>query len=280
MDFNKYFDILNEYNKIERQEKEEKEEKVEKDCCDNPIIVFTDTYKVCENCAIVKKNDLEYQRPIKYLNNRFHLTTMISKSNRKYYHLNRLQKYNNYNYKEVTMLNSFKEIKKICNKFDLPSQIYDVAVTKYKDIYIDKGISSRDNIKKSIYLYCIIFSCDYHNQNKNLENMLNHIKVKKKHYHKAVKKVNKNDIIFIEELLDKKLIECKNNNIIIQKNDIITLYNNYSKYKLKLNKNSLILFLFYIKLNKNHEEFINIFKTTKITLNKFDNILKDIQQNQ
>lgn len=277
MDFNKYFDILNEHNKIERQEKEEK---VEKQCCYNPIIIYNDTYIVCENCAVVQKNDLEYDEPIKYLNNKFHLTTLISKSNKKYYHLNRLQKYNNYNYKEVTMINSFQEIKDICNQFNLSKQIYDVAITKYKDIYIDKQISSRDNIKKSIYLYCIIFACDYHNQNKNLEKMLNYINVKKKHYHKAVKKVNKNDIIFINDLLNKKLLECEKNNITISKDDIIILYNNYSKYNLKLNKNSLILFLFYIKLNKNHEDFINIFKTTKITLNKFDKILKNIQQNQ
>ena len=271
MDYQNYFDLLENHNTKNIKKKEDK--------CFNYfdhefVIDQENNIEVCTYCGETKKY-IEGDEPINHLNNKYHLTSMIvgGKNCRNNYVIKKLHKYNNYDYKEVTMNKSFKEIKKICDHFKLSNKIYNNSVCKYKNIFLDQNISSRDNIKKSVYIYCIVFSCDYNNIEIDVDNLINYLNLKRKHYIKALKKLDKNNTYFVKDLVESKIQTCLENNIVIDKKII---YNDYHKYivkNLKINKNSLILFLFYINLDIKNESFIEIFNTTKITVKKFNKIL-------
>jgi transcription initiation factor TFIIIB Brf1 subunit/transcription initiation factor TFIIB len=275
MNVEDYFKLLENHENKKKKEKVEKVEKVENH---EFIIEYENMIEVCVKCGLTKEY-IEKEEPIQYLNNKYHLTTIIvgGKNTRQNYTIKKLQKWNNYNYKEVTMTKSFKVIKDICNHFNLNGIIYNNAINYYKNIFLDKNISSRDNIKKSVYVFCIIKSCLNENKDVVLEDILDHIKVKKKHYLKALKKIDKNNIYFIKNIVEDKLKICLDNDLEIDEKDIYKDYNFFIKQDLKINKNSLILFLFYKNLNISNESFITIFNTTKITLKKFNKIIDSVK---
>lgn len=281
MDYEKYFKLL------EKKEKIEKIDKI-KDfvICNNcneknvKIIEYHNSLEICTNCGSCD-NFLEIIEPINYLNKNFHLTTIIvgGKCSTTNYKIKRLQKWKNYNYKEYTMTKSFEDIKNICNHLNLNNlnnKVYEISISKYKNIFLDKKISSRDNIKKAIYIYCIVFSCNYLNIKINVDDIINFVNIQKKHYLKGLKKVDKNNIYFIKKNVESKIKLCNDNNIYINKNIIYDEYYLYTKKNLKINKNSLILYLFFKNLNIPDKDFINIFNTTKVTIKKFNDLLNNI----
>lgn len=268
MDYEKYFKVLENHNKMEIKKEDEE--------CEHTFLIDYEYHtEICDKCGLSKPY-VEEIKPNTYLNKKFHLTTIIvgGKSSKKNYMLKKFQKYSNYNYKEVTMLKSFKEIKKICKHFNLNNKIYDVSISKYKNIFLDLNISSRDKIKKSVYVYCIIYGCNFYNIEIDVKDILNYIRIEKKHYLKALKKIDKNNIYFVKEIIDEKIDLCLKKGIEVNKKNIYEDYYRFVLDELKFNKNSLILFLFYKNLDITDEDFILLFNTTKITLKKFNNLKK------
>ena len=272
MEFEKYFKVLEKYE--EKKEKVEKVEKVEKH---EWVIDSENSYEVCVKCGLCREYT-EIEPTIKYLNNKFHLTTVIvgGKNTRENYVIKKLQKWNNYNYKEVVMNKSFGVIEKICDNFSLTKKVYFMAINKYKNVFLDDKISSRDKIKRCVYVYCILCSCEIYDIDIDIDDLLDYIKVKKKHYLKALKKIDKNNIYFIKNIVESKINICLENNIDVDINDIYNDYKSLKNTDMKINKNSLILFLFYRNINVSNEKFIELFNTTKITIKKFINLEKNI----
>ena len=274
-----------------------------KNCCNNPDINYNNTYTTCINCCKVSLDNFIYVEPNVYLNKKFHLSTTISGSS-KFNTLKRFHQWGNYNYKETTLMKTLKIFEIICNHFEINNIILDRSKFLYKTIYIDNKISSRSNIKNAMYIYCIYESCKEKNFKIDLEDLIDffdkniknkYIKkknIKKKkvkftidHYSKCLKKIekylnikNEDNTIFIDVKLKKKYEICIKKKLDINKIELITLYNKYKTYNTtkKINNNSIILGVIYllVKDKVNLKRFIKIFKTTKITLKKFFNLVE------
>ena len=274
-----------------------------KKCCETPDIRFDNTYYTCINCCKSSLDNIEYVEPNVYLNTQFHLSTTMS-GNSKYNKLKRFHQWGNYNYKETTLMKTLNIFEIICNHFKMNSRILCRSKFLYKTIYIDNKISSRSNIKNAMYIYCIYESCKEKNFKIDLEDLIDffdkniknkYIKkknIKKKkvkftidHYSKCLKKIekylnikNEDNTIFIDVKLKKKYEICIKKKLDINKIELITLYNKYKTYNTtkKINNNSIILGVIYllVKDKVNLKRFIKIFKTTKITLKKFFDLVE------
>ncbi len=267
--YNNYFNDLDNYFK------KNLEEKIIKECCDDQEIVKDNTYLCCINCGELKIDNFDCIIPNNYLNQRFHNCTLIQKSV-KYQYIRRLQHFQNYSYIEVTMLKSFKEIEDVCKIMKLTNNIFEGAKIKYKDIFMDLRISSRSNIKRAMYIYCVIYSCNYYKKVIDINVLFEIVKIKKKHYDKVLKKLEKNNIIFSYIKINKLVDICNKNDLNIDKELLIKKYKYMKKKKIKLNNNSILLGILYNMLEITELNFIKIFKTTKITLHKFNKI-KDLE---
>ena len=150
MDYENYFKKLNEH--------EEKEE-IKEDCCDNKktIIDEPNNIEICENCGNTEiYYELIQENYITQTNPHYKLTSVIPYSN-KFKHLNRLQKWQNYSYEENTALVSYKDIRIIGLEINLSNEIINNAIQLYKHFYINEKISTRNKIKKSLYIYCLFY---------------------------------------------------------------------------------------------------------------------------
>ncbi len=245
-----------------------------KKCCENQKL-YKDNYGyTCSKCGKVLKDNYDVIEPKVYLNQRFHNCTLINNCV-KFKNIRKLQKWSNYHYKEVVMEKSFQRIKDICQILDLNQKIINGSKIKYKEIFIDLKISSRSNIRKAMYIYCIYFSCKYYNVDINIEDLIKVSEINKIHYNKVLRKLEKKNIIHSEKKINKILKICKNNNITIEKEKLINNYNNFKLKKVKLNNNSIIIGVLFDMLDIKRKDFIKIFKTTKITLIKY-NKFKDL----
>lgn len=262
--YNNYFKDLDNYYNVKIDEEEPK-------CCDNHNIVIDNTYLSCTNCGETKIDNINYVTPKKYLNQRFHNCTIISSNVIKFKSIRRLHHFSNYSYKEVVMIKSFKEMNELCEKMKLSKKIFEGSKIKYKEIFLDLKISSRSNIKRGVYLYCIMFSCNYYNVDINIDELIKISNIEKKHYNKVLKKLEKKNVILSHSNINKFINICKKNNLKIDKKIIIKKYQDFKKKeKIKLNNNSILIGILFELLNIPENQFIKIFKTTKITLSKFN----------
>lgn len=266
--YNDYFNSLDNYF----NNKKDQEEYI---CCDNQNIVKDNTYLSCTNCGEITLDNLNYIKPKKYLNQRFHNCTIIN-SSVKFKSIRRLHHFSNYDYKEVVMQKSFKEIGELCNKIKVDKKTFEGAKIKYKEIFLDLKISSRSNIKRAMYIYCIFFSCKYYDIEVDIDKLIEISNIEKKHYNKVIKKLEKKNVILSHSKIDKIIYLCKKNHLKFDKKKLLTEYQKFKTNKIKLNNNSILLGLLYDIVNIPENQFIKIFNTTKITLYKFKKI-KDIQ---
>ncbi len=254
-------------------------------CCDKPDIRFDKTYHTCINCGISRLDNFEIETPNVYLNTQFHLSTIMSGGSGKHNKLKRFHQWGNHNYKETTLMKTLCLFETICKEFGIGERILGRAKFLYKTIYIDNKISSRSNIKKAMYVYCIYESCKENNFEIDLEYLLTYSNIKTEHYSKCLKKIekylnikNEDNTIFIDTKLKKKYEICIKKKLNVDKIELITLYNKYKEYNTtkQINNNSIILGVIYllIKDKVNLKRFIKIFKTTKITLKKFFDLIE------
>ncbi len=262
-------------------------------CCDNPDIRFDNTYYTCCNCGNSTMNNIEYHEPNIYLNQQFHLSTIMGGGGARHNKLKRFHQWSNHNYKETTLMRTLCLFETICKEFGIGERILGRAKFLYKTIYIDNKISSRSNIKKAMYIYCIYESCKENNFKIDLEDMIDYsnkdIKIEKlklttEHYSKCLKKIEKylnikndDNTIFTDTKLKTKYEICLKKKLNVDKIELITLYNKYKECNTtkQINNNSIILGVIYllIKDKVNLKRFIKIFKTTKITLKKFYDLI-------
>jgi transcription initiation factor TFIIIB Brf1 subunit/transcription initiation factor TFIIB len=168
------------------------------------------------------------------------------------------------------MKQTFGEITDICNKLKIGKKVIEGSKIKYKEIFIDLEISSRSNIKKAMYIYCIYFSCNYYNHKIDLDELISITDINDKHYSKVLKKLEKNNIIHSHKKIDKLIKKCKDNDLIIDKEKILERYRILKKNNIKLNNNSILLGIMFEMLDITEKRFIKIFKTTRITLEKYE----------
>ena len=238
-------------------------------CCENQELYKDNTSLTCYNCGEITIDNFDVVIPKTYLNQKFHNCTLINQSV-KFKNIRRLHHFQNYNYKEVVMKKSFSYITEICNKLKLSNTVIEGSKIKYKEIFLDLEISSRSNIKKAMYIYCIFFSCDYYNYEIDIEQIIEIVGIKKKHYNKVLKKLEKKNIIHSHKKIDKLLKICKENNLIINKEEMIEKYVIIKKKNIKINNNSILLGILNEMLKIKEKKFIEIFKTTRITLDKYE----------
>ena len=156
------------------------------DCCENMEKREKENYIVCISCGRMFPLIEETDPPI-YLNPRFQLKTYIKYSS-KFRNLCRLNMWS-MDYRENTANNSYNEIKKICEDYNLNDKIYSKACFLYKYIYIDRNITSRNKIKRSLYIICIKKSASYFSQKLNIKNVLEDNGLTFKNYQKAYGKI-------------------------------------------------------------------------------------------
>ena len=261
---------------------EKLEKKIEKkDCCENKELSLIDNFYVCINCAIVHNNDdyekLDNGKFFNTFNPKFQVSTKIEYKN-KYKKLYRLQKWNNYNYKENTLQESFRDIKKIGKKYNITIKLLDEACKIYNNIYMKENISSRNKIKKCIYIFCIYQTLFNNNctNDINIFNVLKDYKLSINNFNSCLIKLDIN-LFFLHEDMEKFIkITKENYKIDININYLIELYNqNLIKLKnnnIKINKTSLLIYIFYKLIKEeNIKNFINLFSISRMTLTKIIN---------
>ena len=266
--YNKYFEMMD----------EEKKEITKKECCNDKKILLIDYNYVCENCGVVldsTENEDICNGKFQVFNGSFILTTLIkgnySKQNRS---LMRLQKWNNYLYKEITLKKSFEEIKKILEEININDlDIFNNACYFYQKIY--QETSSRKNIKHCIYIYCIFNSCLMNKiYDINLFELLKDKKLSINNFNNAMNKLDKivENVYFLHSDIPKyqKILKEKYQKDISLIN-LIIIFNknikNISKIKIKLNYSSILIFTIYNLLD-NKDNFIINFNISKITMKK------------
>ena len=248
-------------------------------CCQNREMIddFVNNFSVCKNCGITETRQEILFEP-NYRNPKFKMSTTMTYM-KKYYKLYRLHMWANHDYKENNANNNYTEIEAICKNMSIANIVYQQACNLYKKIYIDDEISSRDNIKRCMYIYCIYrASIKYGEQPLDIFEMLKKCKLKTDNYNKATNKCEvkllindnmKDTITKIKEIYSLDIIQ----------HEFIERYNKLmDKLQEKcsrINKNTLLIITAFImieeKLNKRirKKQFLEQFNISETTLLKF-----------
>ncbi len=243
------------------------------ECCDNQSLI---TYQnegtiVCKNCGRCYTDNVEYIEIPSYKNPKFQLSTSIGfSSNPRHRTLVRLHNWNNYDYKENTANKSYKEIETLGKLMKLDHKTIEKANCYYKIIYIDNDTSSRNKIKKCIYIYCLYKASNFEI---DVISVLKENKLSINNFNKALLKIEDEEKLFLHNKMERFQNIFSTNYTEISIIDIIQKYNIYNEIvnsnNLKINNNTILLasFFWYIK---EQEDFMfeTLFKTTTLTINE------------
>ncbi len=275
MTFNQLDSILDEMNINPKKEIEPIP------CCDNRRIIHGTEWDVCINCGTcIDPHEIIIKR--QFLNPRYQMTTAIG-SGGKYKNVRRLHTWANYDYRENMANRNYKEIRDIGNGLNLHQKVLDNACFIYKSIYINKNVSSRNKIKRSLYIYCLARSCVEYHLTFDIIKMLGENGLSIDNYNKAISKVEDENKLFLNvNMVDKMKIAKDNWDIKFTLINIIELYNKNIRIskgaKLKLNNNSILIGSIYVLLdiskNKEDKKFLNLYNITFTTIKKFIKILE------
>ncbi len=255
---------------------------IKKKCCDNPEFLHNNTYKSCINCGVCKYNNIEEVDKIIHLNPNYNLTTEIGYCPSKYNNIRRIHKWKQRVHTEYTMMKELKNFDEVKEHFNIDECIIENAKHFYKKIYLDNKIYSRGNVRISIYIYCIYYTCVEFDFNIVLEELLHFFNVTLISYIKGAKKVEKElDIKFnlislqMEELLQEKYELCMLYLLEINEKDVLRLYNQKKIYKGKsidgkFTRKTIILGIYYqlLKSQLHIKEYCKIFGTSPDTIKK------------
>ena len=165
------------------------------DCCYNQSLIkdYTNGSVICENCGICYTDNIEYIDVPIYKNPKFHLSTKMSYLP-KWRSIHRLHNWSNYDYQENTANKSYKDIEELGIKLGLHNKQIQKATQYYKIIYIDNNTSSRNKIKKCLFLYCLYKASNY---KLNIIQILNDNNLTINNFNKAMTKINDEDKLFL-----------------------------------------------------------------------------------
>ena len=251
-------------------------EEIEEICCENPRYRFCDYYRTCINCGtMIPKDEIIIRN--QHLNPKYQLSTTIGYG-AKYKAIHRIHKWTNYDYRENMANRNYKEIREIGNKLKLNDKIINNACWIYKGIYINRNVSSRNKIKRSLYIYCLYASCvDYHTEFDIIATLKDN-SLSIENYNKALLKVNNENKLFLNPNMVKqykKVIDNWDKEITMK--DIIIEYNKMCKksknMKQRLNNNSILIGSIYNLLETDDKKFYKVFNITPTTIIKFKKIL-------
>lgn len=242
-------------------------------CCENPVIRNDGIMETCINCGSMNPYNEDIIKK-SFLNPRYQLSTNIG-YNSKYKNINRLHKWINYDYRENMANRNYEEMRGIANKLELDDWVINNACMIYKNIYIDKNISSRNKIKRSLFVYCLFKSCMFYNKDFDIIQTLKDNNLSIENYNKSLLKVEDDDKLFLNSnmmIYYKKMNDNFDTNITLS--NIINEYNRVCKIEKKnewrLNNNSILIGSIYNLLNlEDDKKFYKTFNITKITINKF-----------
>ena len=247
-------------------------------CCDNRQLRHNDIEMVCINCGTICLLDEIIIKP-QHLNPRYQLSTTIGYAP-KTRNIHRLHKWINYDYRENMANRNYVEIREIGDKLKLNHKVLNNACYIYKRIYIDNNVSSRNKIKRSLYVYCLFRSCvDYHTEFDIIQTLKeNGLSIE--NYNKALMKVDDENKLFLNPNMIKQYKKITDNwTTEITMKDIIVEYNRICKLskenKYKLNNNSILIGSIYklLEIKDNDKKFYKVFNITNTTIKKFNKIL-------
>ena len=81
----------------------------------------------------------------------------------------------------------------------------------YKSIYIDRNVSSRNKIKRSLYIYCLYASCVEYNSEFDIIETLKDNQLSIENYNKALLKVEDENKLFLNPNMSKQYKKIKDN---------------------------------------------------------------------
>lgn len=250
-------------------------------CCSSQNIVIREEWNVCTNCARIFDKDETIIKE-QFLNPKYQLTTSIGFGPNSRV-IRRLHQWTNHDYRENMANNNYIEIRELGKQ--LNSKVLDNACFIYKGIYIDNNVSSRNKIKRALYVYCLNKSCDDYNVYFDIIKTLNDNKLSINNYNKALLKVNDEDKLFLNrQIVNKYKIMSDNWNVKITIKDIIIEYNRLFKIikqnKYRLNNNSILIGTIYFLLkavveSSKMDKFYKTFDISITTIEKFKNLYVD-----
>ena len=178
-------------------------------------------------------------------------------------------------YRENMANTNYKEIRSIMKHLNLHDKVYNNACFIYKGIYIDENISSRNKIKRSLFIYCIFKSASEYKVGVDVIALLERNALTIGNYNKALLKIDDDEKLFLNKNMKNKFHllnkNWKDNTITLM--DIIIKYNHLLKSNTsivnKLNNNSILLGTFYLLINDKTKKFYNVYDITSITIAKF-----------
>lgn len=241
------------------------------DCCINKYIRTDGIFDTCVSCGFMKPHN-EVIIKKHFLNPRFQLTTTIGYNN-KFKSVNRLHKWINYDYRENMSIRNYKVIREMGQKLKLDNWIMDNACMIYKHIYIDNKISSRNKIKNSLFIYCLMKSAFYYKKEFNIISCIKDNGLSIENYNKSLLKVDDENKLFLNPnmtIQHKKLTDNFDSDITLM--DIIIEYNKNcgNKNKKRLNDNSILIGSIYNLLDlEDDKKFYKVFNITRTTIKKF-----------
>lgn len=227
------------------------------DCCDDPHFINDLAFKVCINCGQCANKDelIDYEE---CLNPKYKLSTCIGFGTaRNTRSLHRIHKWNNYEYKENTANTNYNEIEKIGLNAGLNDKVITNACYLYKDIYIIQKISSRNKIKRSIFVHCLYQSAITNNIVIDPIQILEFNKLSVDNYNKGVSKINQTKL-YLHSKMNSYIKKLKDNHYDISLNDLIITFNNFYKLvvntRLKLNNHNVLICAIYDLINPDNDK--------------------------
>ncbi len=273
-----YKELFNQLDKYLDEHRPTPPIKIIKPCCDNKRVRCGDIDMVCVNCGRIYELD-EIVIKQQFLNPKYQLSTTIGYA-AKTRSIHRLHKWINYDYRENMANRNYVEIRDMGNKLNLNIKVLNNACYIYKRIYIDNNVSSRNKIKRSLYVYCLFRSCVDYKLDFNIIQTLKDNKLTIENYNKALNKVIDDDKLYLNPNMErqyKKIIDNWTTDITIK--DVIVEYNRICKLskenKYKLNNNSILIGSIYklLDIKDNDKKFYKVFNITSTTIKKFAKIL-------
>ena len=247
-------------------------------CCNNTKIRHTDLGKVCISSGLMGETHEIIIKP-QFLNPKYQLSTSVGYCSKSHSHIYRLHKWTNYDYRENMANKNYIEIREMGNKLKLTMKMIDNACYIYKTIYINKNTSSRNKIKKSLYIYCLFkASNDYDHYFDIIETLIdNNLSIE--NYNKALLKVDDDSKLFLNPNMPKQYKKLIDNwDTTIELKDIIIEYNRICKLSThkneRLNDNSILIGSIYNLLKcEDTKKFFSIYNITNTTIKKFNKII-------
>jgi len=193
---------LNNYLETHVYEKTEevKEEFIRNDkkhsnsCCqdENNIFLSPDLLVyVCEKCGRVQQDELYTKDNFDSFKNPLIVKTFIGRTSNKYRHLQRLNRWSTWKYNE----NEIHKMKEYIQKMEIihkdSQNIKRIAKIKLKEFYIDQKVVTRNNIRRALYVYCVIFAYNYLGYKFDFDYLCKIADITKNHFVSVLNKLKK-----------------------------------------------------------------------------------------